>query len=531
MSIDFFAYGFLALATIFFAWRRLMTYLHIFQQDDYDSARFIKWVIDRRMIDRKVSICLIALALPALALPDFSMFFEMVGALVIACIGWMEPDPRLTGKKKLALTARASRIAWTAFGITSALALLAAALGLHIILWVVIVQLIPFILAFSNWTLAPYEQKIQQAFFDEAHRKLLDLKAFTIGITGSFGKTSTKHILGHVLSQFAPTLVTPGSINTPMGITRVIRETLAPHHKYFICEMGAYGEGSIKHLCDLAPPDAAVLVTIGHAHYERFKSLETVAKAKCELPEAAIAKGGWAIIGSNAMGFEYTTNFINENRSRVSLIGSRDDDDIRITDVGQNEDGIFAKIIWNGAPHTLASPLFGQHHATNMVLAFATACRMGLDPVLVTAALKTTPQIRHRLEVIHQPSGAIIIDDAYNSNPQGFKSALEVLTLLGKGRRRILISPGMIEMGEAHAIEHQKIGALAAVNADIFLPVAPARIGSMIKSFKANAPHKEVVPCNTFADAQKWLGDNMRHDDIVLLENDLPDLYERKISL
>ncbi|MBU6235531.1 MAG: UDP-N-acetylmuramoyl-tripeptide--D-alanyl-D-alanine ligase [Alphaproteobacteria bacterium] len=522
---------FLAMAFLFFAWKRLMTYLQMLQQDDYDCDRFWDWIKQHKAFDRKASICLLALVVPASVLPQFADIFKMVGALCMATIGWMEADPRVSGKKKLALTARASRIIWAAFGLCCITIPLAVYLQSGLLVWVFYIQLIPYLLMAATWMLDPWEQSVQKTFLDEAHKKLLDLKPFTIGITGSFGKTSTKHILGHVLSQFAPTLVTPGSINTPMGITRVVRETLAPHHKYFICEMGAYGESSIKRLCDLAPPDAAVLVTVGHAHYERFKSLETVAKTKCELPEAATAKGGWSVIGSDVLDFEHTNTFINANRGRVTLVGHRDGDDIRVTDVGQDADGIYAKIIWNGVNHTLTAPLFGLHHATNMVLAFATACRMGLDPVLVTAAFKTTPQIRHRLEVIHQPSGAIVIDDAYNSNPQGFKSALEVLSLLGKGRRRILISPGMIEMGEAHDAEHRKLGAQAAVDCDVFLPVSPVRIKAMTDAFKANAPHKLVVPCATFADAQKWLGDNMRHDDIVLLENDLPDLYERKINL
>jgi UDP-N-acetylmuramoyl-tripeptide--D-alanyl-D-alanine ligase len=522
---------FLAIAFTFFAWRRILTYLHIFQQDEYDGARFIKWLITHRAFDRKASLCLLALSIPALLLPVFVVIFQMTGALALAVIGWCETDPRISGKKKLSMTARATRVGWTAFGILLCAIIAATYLNVHLIIWAALAQIIPLTLALANWILDPYEQKILKTFYNEAYNNLRDLMPFTIGITGSFGKTSVKHILSHVLAQFGPTLATPGSINTPMGITRVVRETLTPHHKYFICEMGAYGEGSIKRLCDLAPPDAAVLVTVGHAHYERFKSLETVAKTKCELPEAAAAKGGWSVIGSDVLNFGYTKEFINNNRARVTLVGANTGDDIQIIETGQSVDGIFARILWNGTPHTLTAPLFGLQHATNIALAFATACRMGLDPLVVIEALKTTPQIRHRLEVIFQPSGAIIIDDAYNSNPTGFKNALEVLSLLGRTRRRILITPGMIEMGEAHVEEHRKIGAFAATNADIFLPVSPARIKDMIQAFKANAPHKEVIPCNTFADAQNWLSENLRHDDIVLLENDLPDLYERKIIL
>ena len=522
---------FLAIAFLFFAYHRLLTYLHVFQQDDYDNKRFVEWVIKRRAFDRKASLCVFVLAFPALLLPDFAMIFEMVAALVLAVMGWVEADPRIIGKKKLAMTQRASRICWSAFGVLAVLSLIGVAIGLHLFFWTIMIQFVPLSLIAGNAILSPWESSVQKKFWDEAHAKLLELKPFIIGITGSFGKTSTKHILAHVLSQFAPTLATPGSINTPMGIARVVRETLSPHHKYFVCEMGAYGAGSIKALCDLAPPDAAVLIGIGHAHYERYKTLDAVARAKCELPEAAVANSGWAVMGSDTLDFEYTRSFIDGNRDRVLLVGGRMADDLRILEIGQSVDGITALVDFRGGTYTLSSPLFGIHHASNMALAFAVACRIGMEPSLVIAALKTVPQIRHRLEVIHQSSGAIVIDDAYNSNPAGFSSALSTLSLLGKNRRRILISPGMIELGAAHASEHTRIGIQAAQDCDIFLPVSPLRITAMVEAFRQHAPHKLVVPCTTFAQAQSWLGENMRHDDIVLLENDLPDLYERKLNL
>lgn len=523
--------AFLFLAYIFFAWRRILTYLHIYQQDDYDGKRFIQWLVRRRAFDRKATLCLVVLAFPAMLLTDFAFLFEMVAAIVLAAIGWIEHDPRLEGKKKLTLTPRATRILWTAFTLLAIVAFVCVLSQAHLIVWILLVQMIPLSLVAANIILDPYEKIYQQKFWNEAHAKLLELKPFTIGVTGSFGKTSTKHILGHMLGQFAPTLVPPGSVNTAMGISRVVRENLGPHHKFFVCEMGAYGQGSIKKLCELAPPNAAVLVTIGHAHYERFKTLDAVARAKAELPEAAIANQGWAVIGSDALDYDYTHQLIDQNRPLVTLVGGRMADDVRILDLGQTADGTTARVDWKGQVYTLSASLYGIHHAANLALAFAVGCKMGLDPLQLVAAMRTTPQIRHRLEVIHQSSGAIVIDDAYNSNPSGFTAALEVLSLLGKARRRILISPGMIELGTAHDTEHARIGALAAQHTDIFLPVAPHRITAMVNAFRNAAPHKPVVACATFAAAQNWLAENMRHDDIVLLENDLPDLYERKLAL
>ncbi|HEY8963104.1 MAG TPA: UDP-N-acetylmuramoyl-tripeptide--D-alanyl-D-alanine ligase [Alphaproteobacteria bacterium] len=522
---------FLGLAFAFFAYKRILTYMHIFQQEEYDSRRLFNWLIRTKTVDRKATLCLFLLAIPATLLPFMGQIFAMVAAIVLAAIAWIEPDPRLKGKKKLTLTARATRII-VSTGILLFIAMTAlVSFEASLLVWIALIQSIPFMIMLGNAILSPWESVVQKKFWDEAHAKLLDLKPITIGITGSFGKTSTKHILAHMLSAFAPTLATPGSVNTPMGVTRVVRETLTPNHKFFVVEMGAYGAGSIKRLCDLAPPDVALITTIGHAHYERYKSLDAVARAKFELPEAVNGKSGYSVLGSDVMDFDYARQFVHLHRNSVTLVGSRNDDDAQILEVGQSADGLFARVTWREREYRLQAPLFGVHHAANMALAFVAACRLGMEPEQAIMALRTTPQIRHRLEVIHQGSGAIVIDDAYNSNPAGFAAALEVLSLLGQKRRRILISPGMVELGELHDEEHAKVGTIAAQHCDVILPVAPARIPTMIEAFRTFAPHKQVIPCATFQDAQNWLSNNMQYSDIVLLENDLPDLYERSVKL
>src|SRR5206468_12245453 len=134
-----------------------------------------------------------------------------------------------------------------------------------------------------------------------AHSKLQRLNPVVIGVTGSYGKTSVKHILGHVLETAGPTLITPGSVNTAMGIARVIRERLQPHHRYLVVEMGAYGIGSIRRLCALTPPRLGIISAIGKAHYERFKSLDAVAQAKFELAEAAAGNGGSVVAAADVV--------------------------------------------------------------------------------------------------------------------------------------------------------------------------------------------------------------------------------------
>ena len=198
----------------------------------------------------------------------------------------------------------------------------------------------------------------------------------------------------------------------------------------------------------------------------------------------------------------------------------------------QEVDGIALTVAWQGREYQLRAPLFGLHQGRNVALTFAAACTLGIPPEDVAAGLRSTPQIAHRLEVKREASGAILIDDAYNSNPVGFASALELLDVLRPpGGRRILVTPGMVELGAAHAEEHQRIGRLAASHVDVLVAVAPHRVAPLAEAYAAAAPEREVVSCAGFAEAQAWMAKNVAGGDVVLLENDLPDLLEQKLRL
>ncbi|ALK08022.1 Mur ligase family protein [Blastochloris viridis] len=518
----------------FFAWRRALTYLHVFQQEEYDGARFLGWLLRTFTVDIRATVAMAVLGIAFYAPEDelVAAIGAVLGAVTFVVLGLRESDPRRVAKKTLAITERARRILIAAGAVQAAVVLAIVAAGLPLLAWIAAVQAIPFALIAGNLMLKPFEARVQRRFWTEAHHKLQTLKPTTVGITGSFGKTSVKHILGHLLSMQAPTLVTPGSINTPMGIARIVREQLAPHHRFFVCEMGAYGPGSVERLCRLAPPDLAIVTAIGPAHYERFKSLDTVARAKFELPAAARARGGIAVLAGQVLGFDAAKAFLAGGTDKVIVVGPETEARLKVLATRESRQGVEADVVWEGKSYALKAPLHGLHHAGNMALAFAAACALGADPDDLVTALKSTPQIAHRLEVKPQPDGSIVVDDAYNSNPVGFAAALASLDLIvGKTGRRILVTPGMVELGTMHDEEHARLGGVAADHVDVLLPVIPDRIDSFIDAFRRAAPDRPVVPCETFADAMGWLKANLRAGDVVLFENDLPDLYERRIRL
>ena len=531
--------------------KRAMTYMHVLQQEDYDGARLRKWIFGNKVFDKKLSLGFIVMSYTSIYLPDFLTAFFIFIAIVITI--YLEKDPRKRKKKPLVLTDRAKRIfiptillcallsAWVFF-INFPFSLIAWP-------WIIVLQLVPFLLLMVNGILIPLEKVIQKIYWNEAKRKLNTLQPIIIGVTGSFGKTSVKHMLGHILGAQAPTLITPGSVNTVMGITRVIREQLGPEHKYFVVEMGAYGVNSIAELCKLCPPDFAIITAIGHAHYERYRSLDNVATAKYELAQDVLSRlnnpdnkrEGKVIVHERTLRFSHSRAIKFDNKQHFIVCGEppnldphqrvevsyMEKDDVHIHNVEQKAKGLHISFNFDDKIYRLEPQLFGLHHGHNAVLAASCALAMGIDIGKVQIAFLSMPQIAHRLEVRPiKEEGFTIIDDAYNSNPLGFRSALDLMNTIDNGGRKILVTPGMVELGSAHDEVHEQIGTLAGQLCDIAIVVVPDRIPTFIKGFRAGGEEKQVIEVDSFEAAQSWINQNKQENDLILLENDLPDMYE-----
>ncbi len=519
-------------AFAFFALRRLRRYLHIFQQDEYDATRFLPWLISEQTFDKRVSAALVLFALLGYTAKDTTLGTTEAGlvAVLFVIAGFMETNPLRAAKKKLVLTNRARRIFGVGLGLCLVAGLAASFFGSSLA-WLLAVQLIPLLLVVGNWMLKPVEARIQDGFRIAAENRLRQVGPKTIAITGSFGKTSVKHILGHVLQMNTNALFTPGSVNTVMGISRIINERLADNCRYFLVEMGAYGIGSIARLCKFTPPNHGIITSIGEAHYERFKDLETVAQAKFELAEAVIDRKGIIVIDETVLERAHARSVVSTHRKGFIVVGDTQAADFRILSIEQSAQGLTVKIRQDGNEHVLFAPLFGLHHGRNMALAFALACSLGFAPDRIIAAMRSTPQIAHRLEVKRHPSGATYIDDAYNANPAGISGGLDLLQLLRKqGGRRIFVTPGVVELGERHDAVHRELGEKAALTTDVTIALRPDRIESFVDGFHAAGPQAELIKFDQFSEAQTWLNKNLRPDDVILIANDLPDLLEREFT-
>lgn len=515
-------------------WFVLLRFMQFFQQDEYDAGRFLPWWIKTRSIELPVTgISTVFAVITYLMNSSTVSMINWVAPIVLATAGWSHSLK--SSKKKLVLTSRVRRILWVSIFIELACLIVVSTLCSSITnitthIWhffgiALLIQLTPVIMVIANGVLIPVEAVIQNKYLNEASSKLNQVQPTIIGITGSYGKTSMKHLLAQVLQSHEPTLATPGSVNTLMGITRIIREQLKRDDRFFVVEMGAYGIGSIQKLCGLTPPNAAIVTIVGLAHYERFKSVETVATAKSELPQA-VGKDGIVVLNADC---PHCRAMKDKTQAQVYFYGEQKDEyplDCWLKHTETNEQGTRMELELNGKAYTLQLPLFGKHQAHNAAGAFLLGVKLGVPPVSAVAALQQMQQVSHRLVVTKDSAGVITIDDAYNSNPDGFRSALEVLQTM-PGQRKILVTPGMVELGECSIVEHQKIAEIAAQVCDWIVIVAGKRIPEFKEGLTQHGmPDKNIIERNTLDEARDWLTYHVKEGDVVLFENDLPDLYE-----
>jgi UDP-N-acetylmuramoyl-tripeptide--D-alanyl-D-alanine ligase len=345
-----------------------------------------------------------------------------------------------------------------------------------------------------------------------------------VGITGSFGKTTTKACVAAVAELRGPAYATPASYNTFLGVVRAINEGLSAKHRALIAEMGAYRLGDVAELCELVHPRIGVLTAIGPAHLERFGSLDAIEQAKGELAEGLPAGGTYITTADD----ERCLRTTDRTQARVLLFSAAGSEsaDLRAENIEMAE-GTTRFVLRHGAEAvTVRSKLLGRHNVANLLAAAAVGVSLDLPLDAIARALSRVTPPDHRLSpIINRQAGIVVIDDAYNSNPVGAAAALEVLAS-HEAERRLLVTPGMVELGDREAEENERFGERAAAVCDLVVLVGeqrsrPIRAGLSSADFPDDRIH---VVANS-SEAEALLARTTRRGDVVLFENDLPDLY------
>lgn len=372
--------------------------------------------------------------------------------------------------------------------------------------------------------LIPVELAINRRYYNDAARILGSMSDLTvIGITGSYGKTSTKHYLNRILSESYDVLMTPGSYNTTMGVIRTIREYMKPYNQVFICEMGAKQPGDIKEICDLVHPHTGIVTAVGPMHLESFKTIENVQRTKFELVDSLPADG-LAVINND---FDMAANRRVDNVKTIRYgVASDKDCQYHTSDITYTPHGTeFTLHGPLGFEHRFTTRLVGECNISNLTAAIITAVDLAVPLDRIEYAVGRIEQVEHRLNIKQTPGGVTIIDDAFNSNPAGSRMAVDVLSHFNDGKR-IIVTPGMIELGDRQHELNRELGAYIGANVDVAVIVGQYNRDALTEGARsAGISDDSLYIVDSFAEAQKVLSTILAKGDTVLYENDLPDTF------
>ncbi|MYD40880.1 MAG: hypothetical protein F4W94_03985 [Acidimicrobiia bacterium] len=358
----------------------------------------------------------------------------------------------------------------------------------------------------------PLERALSEKWVTAATARLARVAPRVVAITGSYGKTSTKLYLAHLLEGRARVVASPASFNNRLGLARAINERLSPGTEIFIAEMGTYGPGEIAEMCTWIPPDVAVITAIGPVHLERMRTEERILAAKREI----LAPDATAVIGVDHPGLERLADSESRAGRRViSCSGGGRRGEVAV-DPGTGE------VTVKGSP--IGEVDLHAHHPMNVAAAVGAVLALGMDPNETATRLDTLPSPDHRLATVVNDQGITVIDDTFNANPEGARAALRRLVENSSpGGKRVVVTPGLVEMGSRRRVENRALGEAAAGAGTHLLVVGRTNRRALLEG--ARKGQAAVLVLDNRMQAVRWARANLDRGDTILYENDLPDHY------
>jgi len=511
---------------------KLKKSLHMLQQNLYNKGnRYIKWIIiNYKKVFLSIDVILLVFVVFLLISNNFVINTILLNLLLLVSIIKHVNDnieDKKKSKKPLVYTNRVKRLLLT-IGIILFVPIIfmyknfSFELGTgYYIRLILIAYLVYFVSLIATIINIPVEKYVYFSFKSKAMNKLKKLNNLkVIGITGSYGKTSSKNILSDILNIKYSALPSPKNFNTPYGLIMTINNTLDKFDDIFIAEMGAYKKGEIKELCDLVHPKYGILTTIGTAHLESFGSIENIIETKFELIES-LPDDGVAVLN---MDDEKQVLYNIKSKCKKIWIGINNDKaDFVATNIKMNNKGMSFDVVINGEKVKFSTKLLGIPNIYNILSGIALGNYFGISNEQLRRAVLNVKNTEHRLE-LKNAGDITYIDDSYNSNPVGSKMALDVLDLMpGK---KVIITPGMIELGPKQYELNKQFGEYIADVCDEVILVGekqtiPLQDGLKTKGYS----EKKIHITNDVKEGFKIAENIKTKNTYVLIENDLPDLF------
>lgn len=385
--------------------------------------------------------------------------------------------------------------------------------------------LFPVFYTLALFILFPIDTLIKFVVITQAKQLLSSSNhAKVIAIAGSYGKTTMKNVISYVLSTKFNVITTPESVNTPIGVAQWFLKNFKQTTDIVIMEMGEHYRGDIAYLCTITPPDFAVLTGINEAHLERLQTLETSIATMFEIVEHAKEN---AAIFLNADD-EHIRNKYKKysNGKQISFYSSLNNPLTKLKTAKKVFDE--QKLHWSCTTETVGNitiPLLGEYAISDVVAAILIGKILGMSVDDIKKGIASLSPISHRLEPIQGKGGVLVIDDSYNGNPDGVYEAIRVLSRF-KNRRKIFITPGLVELGDKAVLIHEEIGRALAEVADCVILIKNSVTPYIEKGLKEKKfDESKIIWFNTAIDAHASLPNIMKENDVILFQNDWGDQY------
>jgi len=510
---------------------RCRKYLHMLQLNSYNNSnRYVKW------IGKNIKKCFFTYDIILLFIILSNTMFSYDGSGLVILVFWLLLFFYYFGelkheqvKIKFVVTSRIKRLIFTLFVIYLLPTILIvltfdeSLINLYTFILFVMVHLSSILVYLANIFNVPAEKYVYHHFKKMASSKLKKMNNLkVIGITGSYGKTSSKNILANILNVKYETLASPLNYNTPYGLIRTINENLSSFDQIFVAEMGACEVGQIKELCDLVHPRYGILTKIGIAHLDSFKTEENIRKTKFELIEN-LPNDGVGVLNKDD---DKQVSYKVKNDCKILWISIIDSDvDVYANNIKCSHNGTTFDCFFKGdkKKYSFVTKLLGNANVYNILGALALAKELGLTTNEMIRGVKILEPTPHRLELKKQ-NDVYIIDDAYNSNPVGSSMALDVLGLMpGK---KIVVTPGMIELKDKEEEQNEEFGFHMASVADEVILVGEKKTKAIYSGLKKKSFADEKIHIiNDVKEAFILIEKLKNKETYVLFENDLPDIF------
>lgn len=513
-------------------------FVQALQLSEYKFAKYFTWIVKDKGKNFTRLFFLTFLSLSALLVTDF-LFVHFLSHELLVYLGllfyfifaifYIVKVIKAPQKTPLKLTNRVLRLEICLFIVNAALTfgfitLFVSATDYFKLVGIpLLIIFIPIVVAICDAIMFPFEHLNKLKYQNRAIKKINNMpNLIKVAITGSYGKTSTKNFLYDLLKRKYKVVKTPSSYNTPMGITKSILNYVEADTQVFIAEFGANFIGDIEYLTKLIKPQICAITSVGNQHLESFKTLDNIERTKNEIVVYS-PENSTCVFNTDC---ETTKKLYNKcEKNKLSICVNNENADVTACNISYNEEGANFILKVGDKKANVCTKVLGEFMLADLLVAVGIALKVGMNFDEIVKAIKKVKPVENRLELKKLANGLLILDDSFNANVLGAKQALNTLSLF-TDREKVVATPGIVELGKHQFEANKEFGKDIAKVANKVIIINKVNLESIKAGLLEEGFNAEnIYEVDNLFVAKDLLKDILKPNDIVLIENDLPDNY------